>query len=205
MKLSWAEPSFALETYLALESFASEPYTRFVYGDAGVSQEVQRALLLASAGEAAPPYGKLAIDERGEVVGMLAGPLVGAALTKARFGAAAVLRKLPQFNPTIQARMAQAGAALIRIGASDAYLSRVAVAEQARRSGVGAALLARFLDDARAAGATRAVLEVAVEHEAARSFYARHGFTEFADGVADDAACGRSLRYHHLELTLASR
>ncbi|MCU9847355.1 ribosomal protein S18-alanine N-acetyltransferase [Defluviimonas sp. WL0024] len=64
--------------------------------------------------------------------------------------------------------------------AGEAELLTVAVAPAARRQGIGARLLAGFLDAARAAGAETAFLEVAADNAAALALYARHGFAETA-------------------------
>lgn len=80
--------------------------------------------------------------------------------------------------------------------AGEAELLTLAVAPPARRRGIGATLLAAFLDRAAAAGAGRAFLEVAADNAAARALYARAGFAEAGrrpgyyrrpDGGATDA------------------
>lgn len=76
------------------------------------------------------------------------------------------------------------GAARLRAtGANTVKIERMAVAADARRSGVGAALLARLLTDAAAAGATLAVLHAQTH---AAGFYARFGFAP--DGAPFDEA-----------------
>lgn len=62
--------------------------------------------------------------------------------------------------------------------AGEAELLTVAVAPAARRQGLGARLVARFLAEARARGADRAFLEVAAGNAAARSVYGAAGFAE---------------------------
>lgn len=62
--------------------------------------------------------------------------------------------------------------------AGEAELLTLAVRPDARRRGTGAALVAAFLDAARARGAERAFLEVAADNTAAQALYARAGFAE---------------------------
>jgi len=55
-------------------------------------------------------------------------------------------------------------------------LITIDVRADARRKGLGNALMAAVEDRLRAAGATAIVLEVAVDNAAAQAFYERHGF-----------------------------
>ena len=57
-------------------------------------------------------------------------------------------------------------------------LQRVAVAPDARGRGVASSLVSTLLDTARRDGASRVLLEVADDNEAALALYARHGFAE---------------------------
>ena len=61
-----------------------------------------------------------------------------------------------------------------------AELQRIAVAEQARRGGVGSALVDAVVALAEDAGAERILLEVREDNDAAVRFYAARGFTELA-------------------------
>lgn len=73
--------------------------------------------------------------------------------------------------------LARPGAFLLgRIAAGEAEVLTLAVAPEARRQGLAAALLAQFLTDAAAQGATTAFLEVAEDNLVARALYARAGF-----------------------------
>ncbi len=58
----------------------------------------------------------------------------------------------------------------------EAQLLNLTVAPEARRLGIGRALLRRFLADARARGAEQCFLEVRVSNEAATALYAKEGF-----------------------------
>ena len=71
---------------------------------------------------------------------------------------------------------AAAGFILGRLVAGEAEIVTLAVAPGRQGGGIGGALVGAFLDAARAAGATRAVLEVAEDNGPARAVYARHGF-----------------------------
>ena len=58
----------------------------------------------------------------------------------------------------------------------EAQVLNLTVAPEARRLGIGRALLKRFLADARARGAEQCFLEVRMSNEAAIALYAREGF-----------------------------
>jgi len=70
--------------------------------------------------------------------------------------------------------------------AGELLINNIAVAATHRRRGLGRALLARLLDDARRAGLERAVLEVRVTNAPALALYAAHGFRSI----------GRRRRYY---------
>jgi [ribosomal protein S18]-alanine N-acetyltransferase len=65
----------------------------------------------------------------------------------------------------------------------EAQLLNLTVAPEARRLGIGRALLQRFLADARARGAEQCFLEVRVSNEAAIALYAQEGFVAVARRV----------------------
>ena len=64
-----------------------------------------------------------------------------------------------------------------RAVAGEAELLTLAVAPEARRRGLGARLVARFVYQARLRGAARAFLEVSAENPAAIALYESTGFT----------------------------
>jgi ribosomal-protein-alanine N-acetyltransferase len=68
------------------------------------------------------------------------------------------------------------GFAIGRAAAGEAELLTIAVAPEARRRGIGAALLAGFEAGAAARGAVRAFLEVASDNPGARALYDRAGW-----------------------------
>jgi ribosomal-protein-alanine N-acetyltransferase len=70
------------------------------------------------------------------------------------------------------------GFALGRTAADEAELLTIAVAPEARRRGIGAALLAAFEAEAAARGAAGAYLEVAADNAAARALYDRSGWRQ---------------------------
>ena len=70
------------------------------------------------------------------------------------------------------------GFLLWRITLDEAELLTLAVAPGARRQGLGAALVADFLHDAQALGATRIFLEVAADNAPARALYQGAGFEQ---------------------------
>jgi [ribosomal protein S18]-alanine N-acetyltransferase len=82
------------------------------------------------------------------------------------------------------------GHAVVSVVADVAELQRISVVAAARRTGVGGDLLRAVLAVSAAEGAARVLLEVREDNEAARAFYAAHGFTEldrrpryYADGA----------------------
>jgi len=195
-----------VEAYLDLEALASDPYSRFVYGES--AREVARALLTAGAGEFAPPFGQLLVDETTrDPLGMIAGPLQRAELTRARFKAARTLMGHPALaDGGVIERSRAAQAALLTLEEGDAYLSRIAVHPERRGQKIGIRLLEEFIARARAGGAKRAVLEVSPQHREANALYERFGFGPRADraGRADHRveAAGRVLEYRHLAMPL---
>ena len=80
--------------FLEWEYLASEPYMSFVYPSRQEALQVNGYLLEKRAAEFAPPYGRLAIDESGEAVGMIAW-LSGAALRRMRLLATMAVAQLP--------------------------------------------------------------------------------------------------------------
>ena len=78
------------------------------------------------------------------------------------------------------------GIALGRAAAGEGELMTLAVSPEARRQGIGAALLEAFEAAARTAGARMLFLEVAESNTSARALYARAGWV----------AAGRRPRYY---------
>ena len=70
------------------------------------------------------------------------------------------------------------GFALGRVVLDEAELLTLAVAPEARRQGIGAALLAEFCETAKTAGAARAFLEVAEGNAGALALYRREAWHE---------------------------
>jgi ribosomal-protein-alanine N-acetyltransferase len=88
------------------------------------------------------------------------------------------------------------GFVLARVVVDEAEILTLAVDPASRRTGIGAALLAKAIDLAAANGALALFLEVAVDNQAALGLYDRHGFAKVgrrrayythADGQAIDA------------------
>lgn len=99
-------------------------------------------------------------------------------------------------DPLCFALTGPGGFLLGRVVAGEAELLTVAVAPDQRRRGTGAALVARFLQEARARGADSAFLEVAAGNDPARALYAaagfrpagkRRGYYQRPDGGREDA------------------
>ena len=79
-----------------------------------------------------------------------------------------------------------AGYAVLIRAADEAELLNLAVPEDARRRGLGGALLRRVLEESRAGGIRTVYLEVRESNAAARGLYGSHGFIEV----------GRRRRYY---------
>lgn len=79
-------------------------------------------------------------------------------------------------DPTVFLLEAPAGFLMGRAVAGEAELLTLAVDPAARRTGTGRALVARFLDEARARGGETAFLEVSAENDAAIALYDSAGF-----------------------------
>ncbi len=90
-------------------------------------------------------------------------------------------------NPTAFALYEAESVLIGRAVAGEAELLTLAVAPQARRRGMAARLVTRFLYQARLRGAEDAFLEVAEGNTAAIALYTRFGF----------AAAGRRRGYYH--------
>lgn len=63
-----------------------------------------------------------------------------------------------------------------RINADEFHINNIGVREEARRSGVGTALLRAALELGALGGARRALLEVRASNRTAQALYTRHGF-----------------------------
>jgi predicted GNAT family N-acyltransferase len=73
----------------------------------------------------------------------------------------------------------------------DGHIGRMAVLRDSRGQGVGAALLARLVAEARAAGHASVVLNAQTQ---ALAFYARQGFVAFGDEFFEAGIAHRAMR-----------
>jgi ribosomal-protein-alanine N-acetyltransferase len=73
-----------------------------------------------------------------------------------------------------------AGYIVARETAGELHINNVAVREEFRRHGIGAALLQRVLDEARGRKANAVFLEVRSGNRAAQALYVKHGFRAIA-------------------------
>lgn len=204
MELTFSEEIRDRDAYLDLEAAASEPYSRFVYETPAEARAVSSLLVEARTGEIAPPLARAVLDESGRTVAMLAGPIGKKELGRARLFAAKKIRDAGTLEGSAAtlARSELARHTLMTLEEGDQYLSRIAVAPDQRGRGVAAAVLARFLDDCRAKGGKRAVLEVSPASEAAVRLYEKAGFATLGDHRAEHPESGRVLVYRHMALTL---
>ncbi|SFG47008.1 ribosomal-protein-alanine N-acetyltransferase [Palleronia marisminoris] len=103
--------------------------------------------------------------------------LHAAAMTLPRPWAAHEIGVLRLMPGAIECTRAE-GFALGRIAADEAELLTIAVLPDARRNGIGRALLAAYHEAAARLGAVTSYLEVAETNEAARALYALDGYAE---------------------------
>ena len=184
--------------FMALEAAASAPYQRFIYSTTAEALRAQALLFERGVGEFMPPAGRLLILD-GKPAGMVA-CLTGAALPRARLAAGAALTRAGLLADAAIARRVQlASTTLLKPAPDDFYLSRIAVHEDFRGRGVGAALMQHVLDEAARSQAKRCVLEVAPEAAAAIALYRRHAFEEIDRRTVEDPATGRALAYVHMQ------
>jgi ribosomal protein S18 acetylase RimI-like enzyme len=190
-----------LAHFLELEREASRPYGAFVYGTDALHATVHEDLLEGGAAEFSPPEGRLAVVDD-QVVGMMAA-LSGATLKRRRLQAAYRIARsaFTVLDPDLPSRIRLAARTLLQPRDDDVYVSRIAVAPAARRRGVAAAMLEAILEEARAVGAPRCVLEVAPENAAAVALYERHGFVRAALRSVTEPRTGRALSYFHMVCT----
>lgn len=66
------------------------------------------------------------------------------------------------------------------VGATQADIQTIAVDPAHRRRGIGAVLLSRLLDEARARGVDDVLLDVRADNPGAQALYERHGFSAIA-------------------------
>jgi diamine N-acetyltransferase len=88
----------------------------------------------------------------------------------------------------------------VEVGSGDVEIKRIYLLHRFQGRGLGAGLMARSLEDAKAAGFARALLGVFGRNEAAIGFYRRLGFEQVGvrkfqvgAGVYDDLVLARSL------------
>lgn len=202
LTLSGVSPGRTAE-YLRLEASASEPYTRFVYGDRLRAERLHAKLFEAGTAEFAAPWGQLATLD-GHAVGMFAA-LTGTELRKRRLQSSLTLASELRADGTgLRDRMQLAATTLLTVDPTDLYLSRIAVSADARGLGIGRHLLEIVDRIAREQECPRIVLEVSPEHAAAERLYRRAGYQQVDDRSVTCPVTGRRLHYLHLHKRVAS-
>jgi ribosomal-protein-alanine N-acetyltransferase len=117
----------------------------------------------------------------------------------------AALLTLPGRQALIAAQGgAPLGLLLLGLAADEAEVITLAVLPEARRRGVGAALVAAAAREARARGAARLFLEVAEDNAPARALYAAAGFVQVGRRKGYYARAEGAVDALVLSLTLSS-
>jgi ribosomal protein S18 acetylase RimI-like enzyme len=188
--------------YLELEALASAAFDRFAFDDTGAAHAFREFLFERGVAEYAPPAARLLLVD-GEPAGMFA-VLTSRLLGQRRLAAAVALARAERYreDTELQHRLRLAASTLQRPGAADAYLTRIAVRAGAAGQGLGRWLLEKALEESRALGAQRCVLDVADDNARAIAFYQRAGFVETGRASTNDPQTGRSLGYLHMAKTL---
>lgn len=184
--------------FFALEYAASAAYNEFVYEDRAQADAVRGFLLERAVAEFSAQYSCLLFD--GDTVGGMISCLAAEEVAKCRMKSAYALAKsgIFQDSPRFHARLALAGQTLMKLAASDFYISRIAAAPGSFGRGYGSRLLEHCEERARGAGALRIALEVASANASAVRFYEKHGFAAHDRRAAFCAQDGRSLEYIHM-------
>jgi ribosomal protein S18 acetylase RimI-like enzyme len=191
-----------VEEYLALDASAAAAYYEFVYDRPERGAAVQRALFERGAAESGAPATRLLVVG-GRAAGLWA-VLPHALVQRRRLAAAMAVARDPglRVDDGTAERARLAGRTLVRVQEDDAYLARIAVSPDFAGRGLGGELLERALAEARALGARRCVLDVAVGNTRALALYRRAGFGEVGRAEVTDPVSGRSLGHLHLALPL---
>ena len=184
--------------FLELEYSASAPYNDFVYEDRAQADVIRALLFDKGVAEYSQFYSRI-LHDSGRVIGM-ASCLSADQLIKCRMRSAYALARsgLLERAPGLSSRLSLAGQSLMRLQGNDFYLSRIAVAAEARGAGAAGQLLAHCEQQALESGASRMCLEVSSENAAALSFYEKNGFREIARRSVVEMSSGRSLDYTHM-------
>lgn len=188
-------------TYLSLTSEASAPYDGFVYVNDDERDRTSREFFNSKCAEFAPPYAHAIVDGSDQIVGMFAGPLSRAELSRVRLQATRIVLRV--VDPATKERIKLAGTTLLKLEDGDRYLSRIAVMPSLQRRGIARVALESFLGLCRTTGGTRAVLEVASTSHAALALYRHFGFEVLGEHSVADALSGRQLTYVHMAKSLS--
>lgn len=190
------------DALLALEGRASADANAFAYDDPSQALDVRRFLFARGVAEFSPPGAVLRLEGQ-RVAGFYAVCRADQLRKRRLAGAMALARDgAALLSADALRRLRAVGAIQVAVGADDAYLSRIAVDPAQSGRGLGPWLLARALEDARASGARRCVLDVSEANAGALRFYDRAGFRDVGGGRVEDPATGRGMGQRHLALDL---
>jgi ribosomal protein S18 acetylase RimI-like enzyme len=188
---------------LDLQRQASDAYSTFVFNTDTEADEFWRLLFERGVAEFSPPYGRLVVED-GRTVGMMA-CLDQQDLRTVRIRSAVELTRAGFFSARrdVERRVRLAGQALMTPQPGDFYLSRLAVAADARSRGVGSRLAAECEAEAASHGCTRLTLDVSADNQLAVRFYEKRGFSRIGLSKVVDQETGRRLEYVHMAKAVA--
>jgi ribosomal protein S18 acetylase RimI-like enzyme len=191
--------------YLALESQASAPYSRFVYEDDAQAQAFRALLFEHGLCDFSQPFGRVLLIGD-QVVGMMA-CLEADPLRERRLRAAVVLARSTELqrHPGVRRRLELARQTLLQPRPGELYLSRIAVNPAHQGRGLGHLLMERLDQEARARGCQAVVLEVALASAVPLALYRACRFEVVDCREARDEESGRALVYVHMRKPLAAR
>ena len=188
------------EVFLELEAQAAQPYNSFTFVDEIECRAVRDILSASGNAEFSPPAARIVLEDD-RCVGAIAF-LSGAILRRRRLAGARALARADSsvVNEALKRRLSLASRALINPAPNDCYLSRLAVAIEARHRGLGSFLMDYVLAESQRQGFVRCSLIVEANNEPALTLYKRFGFKFVETLRVMDLE--RSLEHIHMEKVL---
>jgi ribosomal protein S18 acetylase RimI-like enzyme len=187
-----------LTDFLRLAALASAAHDAFAFRDPAAAHRFYEELYRRGGADFAPPAGRMLLVA-GRPAGMFA-VVPPAALKRSRLLGGLMFARSQQLraDAVLGDRLRLAAGTFVRPGETDGYLSRLAVAPEFARRGLGRRLLGDALAATRALGLERCVLEVADTNVAAAALYRAAGFEQIGQQSTIDPETGATLGYLHM-------